>query len=231
MNPPDTDALLHEQQQQDVDAGPGVFRRVLLWLLSRTIDPPPSHARVIMMLKNVMKDIDLALESTHAQMARKKTEIRRLLKDKSMQTVARSALATLKIYAWQYETWSLMRENAERIKTQLVSQKQSLDMFKSFELANVAMENMAKTLNVDSLERVLSELQEKLDAGQEISALLGTPMDQQHDPEELDAELRAMAEEEEQNTADVPREKKILETSSGMAEEKKATTKKGVLLG
>ncbi len=155
-----------------------------------------SHANTVMMLKNVMANLSLAMASAEQSHASKMSEIRSLLeKQPQTQTIremARRALQTAKQYDAQRLMWFHMRENVESLKAELMAQRQSLTVFTAFNRANSVMERIASQLNLDTLEKTLSVLQENLDSGKEISQLLSTaPVSSSSsiDPEELDREL------------------------------------------
>ena len=91
-----------------------------------------------------------------------------------------------------------MRENVESLKAELMAQQQSLTVFKAFNRANRVMETIASHLNLATLEKTLSVLQDNLDSGKEISQLLSnaTPLsaaEAAYDPDELDRELDMLA--------------------------------------
>lgn len=190
-----------EAEWDDGGGGESCPSRLWTWTLTklpwtRAERHEYSHANTVMMLKNVMANLSLAMASAEQSHAQKMGEILALL-HKQPQTLAtkemaRRALQTAKQYEAQRLMWFHMRENVESLKAELMAQRQSLTVFTAFNRANRVMENIASQLNLETLEKTLSVLQENLDSGKEISQLLSTaPVSSADtsDPEELDREL------------------------------------------
>lgn len=187
-----------DDDEEEEDRHKKCFGRVLSWLWSwrPSLSSAHSHANTVMMLKNVMIELSLAIASAEHHRTVKCGEICELLArsppgDKTAREMARLAMQNVKQYDAHRLQWFKMRENVETLKAELVAQQQSLSVFQAFNRANAVMENIAKQLNVAALEKTLSSLQDKLDSGREISDLFSTALvnGQAYDPDELDQEL------------------------------------------
>ena len=171
-----------------------------------------------------MRGLDLARQSARHQSDLKKEKLLVLFQENASKSVLRSVLATMNLYKAKCDQFSLMYENVERLKIELVAQQQSMTVFAAFEKANTVMERIASRLNVDTLERTLESLQEKLDSGKEISLLLASPETlggKVYDDDELDAELHLLV-----ASSSTPPHVDILSTK-GKEEEEEEKEKKG----
>ena len=192
-----------------------------------------SHAETVMMLKNVIREIQLAMNSVEHQIELKKQQIVSIMHNTvftaaEAREMARSTLKTVRQQRTQYMQWHRMCETVGQLKNELVAQQQSLTVFSAFNRANDVMERIAQELNVDNLNTALSKLQDNLDNGREISELLSSPgvmPENGDDDDELDAELQEMVRQQDQEKEHVP---STITTATTTNEEKKTKTKKKI---
>lgn len=169
------------------------WRRIINWITWRRgnqQDRVPSNAETVVMLQKVMADLTLYM--THAEEeALKKKRLAAHVWQNGHRDLAIKAMATAHTHSARYKVFFNMRENVEQIKAELIAQQQTASVFGAFSRANDALGRIAQQLNVSNLERVLSELRDKMEAGEEVSLLLASPaeLDPTYDEDTLRDEL------------------------------------------
>lgn len=152
-----------------------------------------------MRLKQLMNQLDFASKNALSQADGKRLEIQRILTNGSQsiekRALARTMLQTVKRYEGQAWQWARMREVAESLKIELVSQQQTLSVYNAFSQTNAAMERIAQQVNTDSVDRLMSSIQAQIDEGKSVSEIFASASAislDAVDEEELDEELAAL---------------------------------------
>ena len=134
----------------------------------------PSNAETVVMLKQVMVDLGLAISQADANSARKKREAIKL-RDRGKLAEMKAAWSTAKMYDRRHAELYGMREVVEQIKAEIIAQQNNLSVFGAFSRANRTLEKMFEHLKLGELEKVLGSLHEHLQEGREISETLASP--------------------------------------------------------
>jgi hypothetical protein len=190
-----TDQPLQQQQQQQQQQRSGCLVRAIVWLWNRLTPKSTECAETIVRLKRLMNQLDLASQNSLAQAAGKRREIERVLSpvpSQERRALARTMLQTAKRYETQAFQWSRMREVAENLKIELVSQQQTMSVYNAFSQTNAAMERIAQTVNTSSVETLMESIQTQIDEGKSVSDIFGSVQMHGYDEDELDDELDAL---------------------------------------
>lgn len=175
--------------------------RAIVWLWNRLTPKSTECAETIVRLKRLMNQLDLASQNSLAQAAGKRREIERVLGSgdagqgvvgQERRALARTMLQTAKRYETQAFQWSRMREVAENLKIELVSQQQTMSVYNAFSQTNAAMERIAQTVNTSSVETLMESIQTQIDEGKSVSDIFGSVQMHGYDDDELDDELDAL---------------------------------------
>lgn len=178
----------------------GWFVRAVVWIWNCVRPKSRECAETIMRLKQLMNQLDFASKNSLFQANGKRLEIQRLLANgnsvsSERRALARTMLQTVHRYEAQAWQWARMREVAESLKIELVSQQQTMSVYNAFAQTNAAMERIAQQVNVDSVDRLMSSIQTQIDEGKSVSEIFATASNatlEQYDQDELEEELTAL---------------------------------------
>lgn len=179
----------------------GWFVRAVVWIWNCVRPKSRECAETIMRLKQLMNQLDFASKNSLFQANGKRLEIQRLLANgtgsvsSERHALARTMLQTVHRYEAQAWQWARMREVAESLKIELVSQQQTMSVYNAFAQTNAAMERIAQQVNVDSVDRLMSSIQTQIDEGKSVSEIFATASNatlEQYDQDELEEELTAL---------------------------------------
>ncbi len=195
---------------------------VLGWFFTPHI---PSNAETVILLQTVMTDIKLAMDHAEEKEKKKKTLAAEML-TKGYKEEAMKAWQTSQSHRRRFKHWFNMRENVEQIKDEIVSQQQSVAVFGAFNEANTALGRIAETLNVDTLNKVLDDLHEKFQEGNEVSEMLANPdgldpssavFDEDEMRRDLEDFLGSSKTQVEITRTEIPKKTKVFEEKRGSA--------------
>jgi hypothetical protein len=197
----------------------GCFVRSLLWMWNwLTTRKSKECAETVMRIKNVMNMLELASQNSMAQAKGKRQQLERLLiRAKStgvgagamtaeQRSLAHSMISTAKKYEAQANQWLQMREVAENLKIELVSKQQTMGVYEAFAQTNAAMERMAQTVNTDSVDVLMTSIQNQIDEGKSVSQIFanGITTTSSLSEDDLDNELDALLRSNRSSTLSAP---------------------------
>jgi hypothetical protein len=213
--------LLRGETEHDPAGQRGCFVRSLVWMWNwLTTRKSKECAETVMRIKNVMNMLELASQNSMAQAKGKRQQLERLLlrtkgsgpgtssgaMTTEQRSLAHSMISTAKKYEAQANQWLQMREVAENLKIELVSKQQTMGVYEAFAQTNAAMERMAQTVNTDSVDVLMTSIQNQIDEGKSVSQIFanGITTTSSLSEDDLDNELDALLRSNRSSTLSAP---------------------------